>query len=645
MIFAALVMTNGAAQTAVDYAVRLNAKVDTAVPSVTLTWKKWASATSYTINKKAKDDTGWGTVLASLGGGDTTYTDLAVSVDTAYEYRVKGAGASISAYGYIFAGLKFPAREHRGMLVLLVDSAFTDTLAAEIKLLMDDLSGDGWALLRHDVSRDTTVTYVRSLIQADYNAYPGQVKALLILGHVPVPYSGDINPDGHPDHKGAWPADAVYADVNGNYTDVSVNDTVASRPENRNVPGDGKYDQSTISTNVELMTGRIDFAKMPAFGTTEVAMMRRYLQRNHDFRNALIRVPLAGLIDDNFGAFSGEAFAASAWKSFPPLVGDTSVQSADFFTTLGSDAHLWSYGCGGGSYTSASGIGNTTNFVNDSVQSLFTALFGSYFGDWDSQNNFLRAPLASRGLPLTCAWSGRPHWQFHHMAMGEPIGYSAKWAMNNSTTYFANYGARFVHIALMGDPSLRLEYIAPPQQVTAGSVYPIEISWLPSTDTVDGYYVYRSDSEYGVYERISPQPVTANVFYDNNPINGLNYYMVRAIAYAGGPSGCYVNISTGMKDTTFIDLTAITDVERDGFSVFPNPSDGIFFVHLMEPLSANAKLSILDLQGRLVYSRNLGNEAGHHDIRISTGINTPGVFLVKVASPGFTAYKRIQVVF
>jgi hypothetical protein len=51
---------------------------------------------------------------------------------------------------------------------------------------------------------------------------------------------------------------------------------------------------------------------------------------------------------------------------------------------------------------------------------FFTMLFGSYFGDWDSQDNFLRAPLA-QGLTLTNAGveaalgvssngHGRNHW-------------------------------------------------------------------------------------------------------------------------------------------------------------------------------------------------------------------------------------------
>ena len=57
--------------------------------------------------------------------------------------------------------------------------------------------------------------------------------------------------------------------------------------------------------------------------------------------------------------------------------------------------------------------------------------FGSYFGDWDSPNNFLRAPLATPTYTLTSAWAGRPYWMFHHMALGETIGFSTRLTQNN----------------------------------------------------------------------------------------------------------------------------------------------------------------------------------------------------------------------
>ena len=117
---------------------------------------------------------------------------------------------------------------------------FSDSLATEIAKLRKDFICDGWLVLQHNVSRTDSVTHIKSLILADYHADSINTKAVFLLGHVPVPYSGDINPDGHPDHLGAWPADVYYADMIGNWTDNTINDTLAGRPQNQNRIGDGE---------------------------------------------------------------------------------------------------------------------------------------------------------------------------------------------------------------------------------------------------------------------------------------------------------------------------------------------------------------------------------------------------------------------
>ena len=70
----------------------------------------------------------------------------------------------------------------------------------------------------------------------------------------------------------------------------------------------------------------------------------------------------------------------------------------------------------------------------------------------------LRASLAN-GKGLTCCWSGRPHWYFHGMALGETIGETLLYTQNRpSLTTSSN---QQVHIALMGDPTLRMHVVAP----------------------------------------------------------------------------------------------------------------------------------------------------------------------------------------
>src|SRR2546430_908268 len=131
--------------------------------------------------------------------------------------------------------------------------------------------------------------------------------------------------------------------------------------------------------------------------------------------------------------------------------------------------------------------------VKGDIKAAFTLLFGSWLGDWDSEDNFQRAVLALPSYGLTCACSGRPHWFLQHTALGEPIGYSARLTQNNGPQGLyrnqQNNCAGQIHIALMGDPTLRMHVVAPPADLTSiADQSSVQLNWLAANDTVAGYH-------------------------------------------------------------------------------------------------------------------------------------------------------------
>ena len=635
------------AQTAADYAVQLNAVTQVSPPQIKLQWKKLSGFGSYTIDRKGKEESGWSN-MATLDSTKTEYTDAAVIVDSAYEYKVTRSGGVTTARGYIYAGIKAPAIHGRGTLILLADTTFKDSCKAEIAQLMADLRGDGWAVVRHDIGRSASVTAVRNIIMADYVSRPN-VSALLLLGHIPVPYSGDLNPDGHPDHLGAWPTDAFYADMNGVWTDNTVNDVSASRSQNRNIPGDGKWDQTVLPSATELQTGRIDFANMPGIKRTEVQLMRNYLAKAHSYKMDLLPILRKGIVDDNFGGFSGEAFAANAWRLFPTMLGRANIATGDYITTLKDSAYQWSYGCGGGSYTSAGGIGVTAQFDTNAVKGIFSMMFGSYFGDWDAQNNFLRAPLCAPEPALTSCWAGRPNWFLHHMALGESIGYGTQLTQNNNIALYSptNYGAHWVHVALMGDPTLRADYIRQPQNlaITPVSAAGANLSWTASPDAgVIGYYVYRSDSTWGIYDKISGL-LTATAFTDNKGVNGKKYYLVRPVELQQSPSGAYYNLGIGIVDSATVTypLGVAATTSNYGVAIFPNPATGRLNALVEGIGNQRATISILNASGSIVSASSYTLHAGENTFSWDVSGWPAGMYtLILRTGDGTTAKKWVK---
>ncbi|HUR22058.1 MAG TPA: hypothetical protein VMZ90_14680, partial [Vicinamibacterales bacterium] len=408
---AGFVTTAQAVDNTWDYSVRVSATVQAAPPSITLTWPQDTNGTpsNYTVSRKAPAATSWSSV-ASLSGGTTSWTDTTITAGTVYEYRItKAAPGGYTGYGYIQAAVTATLVDQRGKVILLVDNTIASPLANELKTLEQDLAGDGWTVLRRDVSRSDSPANVKSLITGIYNADPQNVKSVFIFGHVPVPYSGQLNPDGHSEHTGAWPADVYYGDVNGNWTDNSIDFVQSSHsdPANNirltNRPGDGKFDQTQIPSTVELEVGRVDLANMPgrddwgiyATFPSEVEALRKYLNKDHNYRHRVVNPTRRAVVGDYLGQLYQQAPAASGYRSFAPIVGPNNVRNLNtefndqqntWIPAITQNDYLFAYGCGYAAYGAISGLGSagggnaapTAEFLKNDVKAVFTMLFGSW---------------------------------------------------------------------------------------------------------------------------------------------------------------------------------------------------------------------------------------------------------------------------
>jgi hypothetical protein len=556
-------------QQSARYAVQASAIVQKEPPQIQLQWPKTAApCQAHVIHRRFFGSRKWSSTPAAVLEGDATgFVDKQVKPGVQYEYRLDRLAKDHVGRGYLCAGIELPVVENRGGVLLLVESGVARALTLELERLRRDLIGDGWRVVRQEVQRDDSVATTRALIRDVWSKSDNELRSIFLLGHVPVPYSGSISPDGHKNHQGAWPADLVYADVEGKWTDTKTHKTF-KRGNQENIPGDGKFDQNTIAPNsLELEVGRVDLANMPAFRLDEVGLLRRYLQRNHDYRHGRISAPARGLIDDHFGSFRGEAFGWSGWSNFAALFGAKNLDDKDWFSTLPQTAYLWAYGCGGGGFTRANGVGNTSDFATKGSRAVFTMLFGSYFGDWNEPDNFMRAPLAAEGFGLTCAWAGRPHWIFHPMALGKNIGYCAlRTQANHSIGDYpspdnlrltksgkkddSEWDPNPIHVALMGDPTLRLHPLPPPADANVSKTEDgVLLRWKPGAvePAIDeaSYLVYRAPSASATFRRLTKEPLKETHFIDREPAAGQAVYLIKTRILQDTASGTYFNTSQG----------------------------------------------------------------------------------------------------
>ena len=433
-------------QVAVDLArsVPLWMEYDSIDNQATLKWIGDNNATNYDISEVMLP-----TTLVPLGSVEGTVNEFnigAIEEGERFNFHIR---KDANGRGIITVGNRVPITHNRGRCLVAIDDILVDSLETEISQYMEDIEMDGWRVDTLHISQNEEVTSVKVKIADWYDSNYENSQSLFLLGHLPVPYSGNSAYDGHSNHQGAWAADTYYGELDGNWTDVSVNNETPARQANKNIPGDGKFDQTIIPTTMELEVGRVDFINLPAFQESAIELTRQYLQKNHDFKIGNKDYPRRALIENNFGGLS-EGFGQSGWRNFTTMFGGTNVSVQNYEVELESNKYLFSYAAGGGSYTSCSGIGTTSNlWVAKDIQTIFTLNFGSYFGDWDSQNNFMRSALAS-GDVLTNGWAGRPIWQLYDMSLGKHIGYCAKLTQDaNGSFYNQGFGAKSAHLSLI----------------------------------------------------------------------------------------------------------------------------------------------------------------------------------------------------
>ena len=560
-------------------------------PRVDLSFKIVRSATfGVTIQRRLSTETQWTTLVTRAPG--ETYTDSAVSLGNAYEYRIfrEGfGGIRYSAPEHVTVGLNARPIENRGKLILLVDETLASQITVGVQQLTQDLVGDGWTVIRHNVPRhidDYTsptsfrtngfniTNVIKPLIRAVYDGDPTNTKAVFILGHVSIPYSGTYNPDGHtcappplgPDHRGAWPADMFYGDMDGTWTDRGATLTNCDFVEPHNVPNDGKFDQDGIPApfSLKLAVGRVDFARLPVFTSTpppgvaaksEAALLLQYLTKDHRYRHKLNswqqgNTPLRGMVYGNFhDGRDNQIFENAKQTSLAISANPDSLTVGDFYLQNARPS-AWGFLAGAGlwdrvnqaipvlEHTSA----HLANPANEPKTSFYI-LLSSFMGDWNLRtDNFLRSLLATPNHGLASMWTRAALWRTDALGIGEHLGAALTRMVSSPKNTFYDQSR---DLTILGDPTLRLHVLAPPTNLkAASSALNVLLSWNASESGAQ-YYVYRGQALNGPFTRIASAPVSGLAFTDNSPPTQQKVYMVRAIKPLAVGNGAYTNLSQG----------------------------------------------------------------------------------------------------
>jgi hypothetical protein len=556
---------------------KLAAQVTNSPPSINLIWPN-NPVIPWTVQKRLLGDTNWSTLQTNVTASH--YLDTNIVAGNRYEYQLLYANSGYAPYDhYILAGLDATPIESRGKVVLLVDQTLATALTNDLVQLKQDLVGDGWQVLRHDVARHVdgadysantnNLATIKGLIKSDYTNAPNDVKAVFIVGHVTIPYSGYVAVDGHDgsdgtnynacaDHRGAWPADVFYGDMVGTWTDGNTNIIANScRPELNIAPNDGKFDNNSLPAAPKLAVGRLDFARMPIFtnppaGVTaksETQLIQQYLAKDHNYRFNGLTISNRAIVNGywpeperaSLNRVTAQHVVRNSARWFGLDFGN--VVRDDLFSKTNSDSYFL------GALTAGGGYGSIGTYVSSNLIHIanepkigFYVLTGSYFADWNSDDNLLRSVLATPNYGLASMWGYQTQVRFENMALGGMIGDGLVRTETWDYQHGQYGGGSRVH-TLLGDPTLRLHRVSPPSVPMLTDYTTLMVfSWTASPDADVKYNVYAADSSDGPFTRQNADPLTVNYYYMSHPAPHP-FYQARGVKAVTTGSGTYTNIS------------------------------------------------------------------------------------------------------
>jgi hypothetical protein len=603
----------------------------------------------------------WESVATNLPGGTGHWIDNNVNVGETWEYQVRRentwsyAGNTYDAIGYTLGTLLPDNSGYKGQMILLVSNDIPINFDFKFKRLKRELTNDGWFVNELIVPRATNwdsgnevVTIKNQIVNIFNNASSNdKPKAIFILGHVPLPRSGSTlaaAPDDHDQNKGARGSDGYYADIDGIFTDTATfNPGGLSSTLAINLPGDFKWDQDFFPSDLEMTFGRIDFADLTEITVPELTLIENYLDRLSQYKNVATGFDMG----DKSGFYLG--YSNSNDGSYRSLINISKPENV-YQKTDNSIHNQWVEQNGPFKiYMQNQVLPDLNDWqtygMNATVYSSDQSYWG--FGDVPQPSGVysrIRTLLGIDSKCLVALWTTTGLNIFHQACNGQSVGLAMKEIMNHNEVnqYLEKPVQQYdtpewwnrTHFEIWGDPTLNLYQVAPITNLSLNEVAGNALlQWSPSLDNeIQGYNIYESDNEFGIYQMISTSTIS-DTFYQIPNYSNNHWYMVKAIKEVESGCGKFLHSSLGESIKGNLSVGIDDKVKIAKIDIFPNPSDNFFQLACDFEMS---ELKVFNNLGGILLDRKLNS----FEISLDSKDWKNGIYLAEIKDTKGQIYFR-----
>jgi hypothetical protein len=168
--------------------------------------------------------------------------------------------------------------------------------------------------------------------------------------------------------------------------------------------------------------------------------------------------------------------------------------------------------------------------------------------------------------------------------------------------------------------------------------------WTPYTGFEYSSYKIMRKTDSDDYEQIATVSASFSSYTDLNAPPGEVFYMIKI----EHPDGCnpanrdgeYASVYSNVASNSIVSVSENQDLN---FTIYPVPADKQLNVSFGENITGNARLTISDLTGRVVYSEELNDVRPGKVQSINSSIFTEGIYLLQLISGENMTTKKIAI--
>jgi hypothetical protein len=178
------------------------------------------------------------------------------------------------------------------------------------------------------------------------------------------------------------------------------------------------------------------------------------------------------------------------------------------------------------------------------------------------------------------------------------------------------------------------------------------LNWVAAVNPVEWRVQYMSTARGSKWKNVSPTPIPSARSVTVSGLLAGQTYNWRIAAKCGKNFSSYLDASsfktlTSLARSTNVGSQPLEAVEKSAaaLKLYPNPSNGQFMVDLQigERINATARLQLIDITGRIVYSQsaNVNNGVLQKKVLISSMLSS-GIYTVEIIANGKSYFSKLM---